>query len=313
MDNTQEVTPQKTLKLVRLSAVEKAAIVDEAAKTILFDPLAVILATGKLAPRAVAEDGSLLLSDQIGTDLESMAKVRAQEILAAQDALPPEPEVGFIEAKVGKDLVITPDYGADAAESRYDYLISTKGGKFTVTERCCTVHDGGLTTIANKDFGEFSSLKQAKEVAQDAAKSHLSEHAQDVLDVDDPNAKKPKKAPKVAPASAPCLCGCGNMANPGKKYLRGHDSRHHAELKRQAYAANPDRCLCGCGEPVKKGSRFIVGHDSRLHGVLRKVEKGELGADAIPEAATAILVACVKCGRPILPHPSGMGPICRDK
>lgn len=71
-------------------------------------------------------------------------------------------------------------------------------------------------------------------------------------------------------------------------------------------------CLCGCGLLVeKKNRRFRQGHDAKLSSILRRIELGELSEDVIPDVAKNALVQCKCCGKPILPHPSGMGPLCR--
>jgi hypothetical protein len=77
-------------------------------------------------------------------------------------------------------------------------------------------------------------------------------------------------------------------------------------------AKRPQPCLCGCGQVVMSGRNFLPGHDAKLKSVLLKVEKGELDESAIPEQAKATLVPCKCCGNMMLPHLSGMGPICRS-
>jgi hypothetical protein len=77
-------------------------------------------------------------------------------------------------------------------------------------------------------------------------------------------------------------------------------------------AKQPQPCLCGCGRMVMSGRNFLPGHDTKLKSVLLKVEKGELDESAIPEQAKAALVPCKCCGYMMLPHPSGMGPVCRS-
>lgn len=71
-------------------------------------------------------------------------------------------------------------------------------------------------------------------------------------------------------------------------------------------------CLCGCGKPVgRPRSQFLPGHDAKLKSILIKVEKGKLKESDIPEAARKLLVPCKCCGQLMLPHESGMGPVCR--
>lgn len=77
-------------------------------------------------------------------------------------------------------------------------------------------------------------------------------------------------------------------------------------------AKRPQPCLCGCGRVVMSGRNFLPGHDAKLKSVLLKVERGELDESAIPEQAKAILVPCKCCGHMMLPHPSGMGSVCRS-
>ena len=70
-------------------------------------------------------------------------------------------------------------------------------------------------------------------------------------------------------------------------------------------------CLCGCGKIVKRKRLFRQGHDAKLNSILKKVEEGELDESAIPKEARKVLVPCQCCGRLILPHESGKGPVCR--
>lgn len=74
----------------------------------------------------------------------------------------------------------------------------------------------------------------------------------------------------------------------------------------------PRLCWCGCGQPVKgKKARFVPGHDARLYTLIRKIEEGEINESVVPEKLRQQMVRCACCGKPILPHESGMGPLCR--
>lgn len=89
-------------------------------------------------------------------------------------------------------------------------------------------------------------------------------------------------------------------------------------------------CECGCGEkPLGKKGRFLPGHDARLKGRLirlsewleengEKIESGEMNPEtdfaeyrAIPQSAIASMTTCTCCGQIMMPHESGMGPVCR--
>ncbi len=90
------------------------------------------------------------------------------------------------------------------------------------------------------------------------------------------------------------------------------------ELKalRKARRAEIGMCLCGCGELcTSRGALFRQGHDQRLAVQLRKVERGEATIEQLnlDRQLLRLLVPCSRCGRPIIPHPSGMGPVCRTK
>jgi len=86
------------------------------------------------------------------------------------------------------------------------------------------------------------------------------------------------------------------------------ETREVAEEPRQEL----QRCLCGCGQVVNKGKKFRQGHDARLLSILKRVEKGEADENEIPEEAREQLVPCACCGKLIIPHDSGKGPVCRD-
>jgi len=81
--------------------------------------------------------------------------------------------------------------------------------------------------------------------------------------------------------------------------------------KRIKKEGNP--CLCGCGGITKNyKSHYLPGHDARLCSILKKVEKGELGEDALPAIIQDKLMVCSCCGQKTLQHESGMGPLCRS-
>lgn len=81
----------------------------------------------------------------------------------------------------------------------------------------------------------------------------------------------------------------------------------------EANEEGPRLCWCGCGQPVKgKKARFVPGHDARLYAMIRKIEEGTVDEDIIPEELRQRMARCTCCGKPILPHPSGMGPLCRS-
>ena len=80
----------------------------------------------------------------------------------------------------------------------------------------------------------------------------------------------------------------------------------------EANEEGPRLCWCGCGRPVgSKKARFIPGHDARLYAVIRKIEEGEVDEGIIPEELRQRMSHCRCCGKLILPHESGMGPLCR--
>lgn len=87
---------------------------------------------------------------------------------------------------------------------------------------------------------------------------------------------KPKSPPQ------PCECGCGEMANPGKKYIFGHNRKGKPGKKKPK--PEPKLCECGCGEYANYGKRFISGHNSKNNncpskkpGVGEKISKSLTG------------------------------------
>ena len=52
-----------------------------------------------------------------------------------------------------------------------------------------------------------------------------------------------------------CECGCGDYAEPGKKYIHGHNRRKPK--------TEPTLCECGCGDYAKPGNRYINGHNRK--------------------------------------------------
>lgn len=77
------------------------------------------------------------------------------------------------------------------------------------------------------------------------------------------NAKvNPPKARKELPPQTPCECGCGALASPGRRYLRGHWKRPPLSLealRRISEAlsgpSNPNYGKCGSDSPTWKGGR----------------------------------------------------------
>ena len=78
--------------------------------------------------------------------------------------------------------------------------------------------------------------------------------------------------------SSLCLCGCGELTTPGRKYISGHNQRgkkHSKESiekqkltviekrKENLYSLIPELCNCGCGEIVRPHSKYIHGHNNR--------------------------------------------------
>jgi len=56
-----------------------------------------------------------------------------------------------------------------------------------------------------------------------------------------------------------CECGCGDIVNPGRRFVKNHQNRtniYWGNQKRQV-------CECGCGEYTKPGNKFIRGHQRR--------------------------------------------------
>lgn len=80
----------------------------------------------------------------------------------------------------------------------------------------------------------------------------------------------------------------------------------------QAQPATSRTCLCGCGSPVK--SRFSPGHDARLASWLRRLEAGLMEQEEFEAKGVdiSLLDTCQECGKPMLPHPTGLGPGCRS-
>ena len=90
------------------------------------------------------------------------------------------------------------------------------------------------------------------------------------------------------------------------------DPRKIQAFRFEANEEGPRLCWCGCGRPVwSKKARFIPGHDARLYALIRKIEEGEVDEGIIPEELRERMTNCRCCGKPILPHESGMGPLCR--
>jgi hypothetical protein len=56
--------------------------------------------------------------------------------------------------------------------------------------------------------------------------------------------------------SAPCACGCGELARPGNKFVHGHNARKSAPRV-------PQPCACGCGELASIRGEYRKNHDKR--------------------------------------------------
>src|SRR5258708_6690023 len=91
---------------------------------------------------------------------------------------------------------------------------------------------------------------------------------------------------KEPPPQTACRCGCGELANPGKRYISGHNSwgRTLSADARQKLResklgdrnpmfgktapnakAKPSAipCACGCGADATPGRKYLSGHNTR--------------------------------------------------
>ena len=60
------------------------------------------------------------------------------------------------------------------------------------------------------------------------------------------------------------------------------------DMKKEPTPKNPyPYCLCGCGWENNPGSRFKSGDDGKLKFLLNQIERGEQGADALPDELIA--------------------------
>jgi len=59
-----------------------------------------------------------------------------------------------------------------------------------------------------------------------------------------------------------CLCGCGEITNPGKKFIYNH---YTGRIKKEIFETIPQQyCKCGCGELCLPGNRYFnISHASR--------------------------------------------------
>jgi len=48
-------------------------------------------------------------------------------------------------------------------------------------------------------------------------------------------------------------------------------------------------CLCGCGGPASAGKNFLPGHDARFAGYIRKLDKGVLKMEELPEVVQGLV------------------------
>lgn len=63
--------------------------------------------------------------------------------------------------------------------------------------------------------------------------------------------------------SSVCACGCGQMTNPGKTFVHGHNAGHRRGIVKIGHPTIP--CLCGCGKAVTFGHSFVRGHNNRVN------------------------------------------------
>jgi len=95
--------------------------------------------------------------------------------------------------------------------------------------------------------------------------------------VNNPHPKKEKSDPTL------CLCGCGDYAKSGNKYINGHNAKGEnnpskksgigEKISKATKGEKKDRniennnigyCKCGCGQKVAKiGNKFIQGHNMK--------------------------------------------------
>ena len=63
-----------------------------------------------------------------------------------------------------------------------------------------------------------------------------------------------------------CRCGCGKLANVGKKFLPGHNRKLNPCPTRRKKIRRVKRvyCECGCGQIVSNNKKFIKGHNMRV-------------------------------------------------
>lgn len=64
---------------------------------------------------------------------------------------------------------------------------------------------------------------------------------------------------KPKPPRTLCLCGCGQLANHGCKWVSGHNGRGINGYDPNKQTPKPKLCACGCGG-MTKGSEFKPGH-----------------------------------------------------
>ena len=101
----------------------------------------------------------------------------------------------------------------------------------------------------------------------------------------------------------------------GRVRALDHLRERLATAQRELAEAAPEShaCACGCGDTTK--STWAPGHDARLKGALSRLEKGEATeAEIRSQFAPAVLAnlgVCSCCEGLMLPHESGMGPVCR--
>lgn len=96
---------------------------------------------------------------------------------------------------------------------------------------------------------------------------------------------------KPKPPRIPCLCGCGQLARSGSKWVSGHNGRGIDGYDPVRHNLKPRLCACGCGD-MTKGGKFRVGHSTRA-----RYDKPEIQLRKRKERQNAVLTneQCI-CG-----------------
>lgn len=93
-----------------------------------------------------------------------------------------------------------------------------------------------------------------------------------------------------------CECGCGGEANPGKRFIWGHNARINspetAQKRQQTKRINKEikegrrpapelkYCECGCGQIVKEGCKFVQGHYIKVHNPMKNPKTAKKVSEA---------------------------------